>query len=260
MATIADDTGTAPQTQADRIRERGGANLPPTALEIMHQHELKQRALRTNTKISEEFRREQLASLDAETDTALRADRDATLAAKKKPLEQARGRILAEIIGTTESKNLGETASESAERHHKAMRAELELQNDLTVATSADDPDVLADLLEETLLASNKIERARKLAPVIVARLAALSAAKTIGANDAWARAMAHTANSRSSIPQGRHGCRDVDARLAHVEPEVDRQYRQAARGVPIRSPCARDAFVVACGDRCRSLRTRKGV
>ena len=71
------------------------------------------------------------------------------------------------------------------------MRAELELQNDLTVATSADDPDVLADLLEETLLASNKIERARKLAPVIMARLAALSAAKTIGATDAWARATA---------------------------------------------------------------------
>ena len=107
MATIADDTGTAPQTQADRIRERGGANLPPTALEIMHQHELKQRALRTNTKISEEFRREQLASLEAETETALWADRDATLAEKKKPLEQARGSILAEIIGTTDAKNLG---------------------------------------------------------------------------------------------------------------------------------------------------------
>ena len=200
--TTANDTVAIPETQADRIRERGGANQSPTALEILHQRELKQHALKTDTKISEEFRREQLAALDDETDKALWADRDATVAARKKPEEQKRGSARAEIMGTTDSKNLTETASESADRHHKAMRAALELQNDLTLATSADDPDVLADLLDETLLATNKIDRARKLAPVIVARLKALSAAKTIGANDAWARAMTQFRARRRPVRQ----------------------------------------------------------
>jgi hypothetical protein len=235
MATTAQGSVATPETQADRIRAGGGAGMRPTALEIMHQHELKQHTLRTDPKISDEYRREQLAALDEATDKALWAERDAASAAMRKPLEQKLGQHLGEILGTTDSRNPAETATDVAERHGRAMLAAVELQNDFTFVNSIGDVDALKDFMEELIIPTThpsvassqrqeKVARARKLAPVIVARLASLSQSDVSGANDAWAHASIAYDKFKKQHPSRRANMRDVEEQIAQVEPQMHRE------------------------------------
>jgi hypothetical protein len=226
MATTAHDPGATPETQADRIRERGGADMPPSWLTIMHEHELEDRAIWADTKISEEHRKELRSANFETTDRRLWTDRGAVVAATKKPDEQKRGQLLGEIIEGSDRKPLAETASETSERHSKAMRTALELCNDMTFASSVSDPDALRDFFEELLLA-NRVERVRQLAPMIVARLKALSQSNVAGANDAWAYAAIEYDRWKKAYPSRAARLREVDERLAQVEREVDRKYEK---------------------------------
>ena len=241
------DTSATIQTKASKILEQGGALLPPKALEAFHQREMKQIGLNADAKISAQYRLEQLAAVDDATERALQTARDQDVVADRKPIESAIGQILAEIKGNVASSTHMETQSVQAERLALATRAAIELNTDVLAASASTDPDHLRDLLEEAIEQSSpdiatqstqaerlvRTNRVRRLAPVIIARLAELSSQKVVNANDYWALAITAYGSWRKATPSAAARLRDARERLAQVESEVDRKYvraRQAFR------------------------------
>jgi hypothetical protein len=218
-------------TQAGRIHAAGGAGLPDSVIQIAHRAELKRVALASDRNISETFRREQVEALDEESHLEAQRALNAEMAAAERAVTQRKGQILSEIKAQfAPGSGALETASEQAERHHRTIRDTVGLLPDVFAAQSAEDPIDLLDALEEALRADQHA-RVRKLAPVIVARLVALSAEKHDGAAAALQSARRQFNAYRTAHPTLNQQLRDVEAEerdLALPNHPTRRRYQKA--------------------------------
>ena len=216
------------ETRASRIREAGGGGLPGAALVIFHDREVKHRTLDEDARISEAFRLEQKAVEDERAEKALWVARDRDVAAARKPLEQRRGHLLAQIKGNTQrSSSEIETSDQQRERLARTTQGVLEIHADLLFAATASEPAELQDLFDEAML-SERPDRIRRLAPVILGRLSQLNEAKAIGAGDAWGHVRARYSEWRKANPSVMTQLRAVDDEIANVERPIDAKYIRA--------------------------------
>jgi hypothetical protein len=162
------------ETHVDRLRARGVDWLPEPALQIFDTYERQKHALLTDSTRSETFTKQQLDALYTTTDEAFRVAENAYVEATVKPKQQELAQILAEIKSPPTRAPEFETVEQKADRQSRATQELLTLNADLMVAQSSGDPDHLSDMLDELILGGHP-ERIRKIAPVIVGRLRALS-------------------------------------------------------------------------------------
>ena len=214
--------------QSGSDRRARGRGLTGACTQIFREHELRERALTDDSRISDSFRREQIQAIEDETDRALRAARDRDVAAAMKDHDAHEGAILAQIKGTATKNELSiETGDERAERHARASLAATTLLTDILVTQSLSDPSALADVLEEAL-ESGRADRIERLAPIVIGRLSELQRHKQPGADGALVAVSAAWASYRKNHPTLISQLREVRAAKREVERPIDRKYQRA--------------------------------
>jgi hypothetical protein len=227
-------------TLAGRIEAAGGGGLPQAAIDIAHEAESRRTAIHADTRISDAYRKEQLAAVDAEELQAMYDAQSREDAEAAQTFERRKAELQAQIKAQyTQSvrRDAVETASEQAERHHNSLRELTALAVEIETAKAVTDPDDLADTLDE-LLTAGRHDRVRRMGPVILARLRALSA-ESAEAPPALAAlsaaAPAALARATSAYSRWKQANPTLSAQLRRLEEERQaasqnraRAYRQA--------------------------------
>jgi hypothetical protein len=221
------NTDTPVDTHASRLAAVGGAGLPDGALREFDAHERRRGALWEDTRLSGEYRAQQLADLNTATEASLRAARDRDVADATTPLEAERNQILAAIKGTATNTPLSDTPAERLERHMRHTREAVAANSELLGARASADPSGLQDLLDEAI-ESGQTERVRTLGATIIGRLAELVTAQTGGASEAFFYASTRYQQWKRAHPSRIAQLRAVDLKLANVAPSIDQRYERA--------------------------------
>ena len=182
--SISDDTNDLTDdrsTVAGRIAAAGGAGLHQQVLQLGHDFEKRRQAIRTDRKLNDAYRAEQLAALDGEEEEAFydaqsRETAEAAQAFERRKAEIV-GKMKAEHAPASRARDQIETSADQLERHFRSTRDLVALQVEIEVAKSITAPDDLEDTLAE-LMTAGRDDRVRRLGPVILARLQDLSAKK----------------------------------------------------------------------------------
>jgi hypothetical protein len=232
--SISDDTNDLTDdrsTVAGRIAAAGGAGLHQQILQLGHDFEKRRQAVRTDRKLNDAYRAEQLAALDAQEEEAFcdaesRETAEAAQAFERRKAEIV-GKMRAEHAPASRARDQIETGADQLERHFRSTRDLMALQIEIEVAKSITAPEDLEDSLAE-LMASGRDDRVRRLGPVILARLQELSAKKGSEALAAFSRATARFGRWKQAHPSLSAQLRELEREEQIAKQNRDRAYATA--------------------------------
>jgi hypothetical protein len=219
-----DNPTTTGETWAQVLIRGGSQAVSQPALQEFDQFEQARQALVDNPQFSADYKREEAAKLEDDIDRRLRTIEAGELAAELKALDQEEGKLAAALKGNQASAESQDPAAQTW-----ALRQDLAITLDLTLARELTDPEALADLFAESL-ASERVERIRRVCPIVVQRLQAMA----VGSIDERLRALTRTAMSEYAAWTSRHPSlasqhRSIPARRERL-PIVVRERHQAMR------------------------------